>query len=151
MSDRCSERVARGERFAERRKPQLDCSSDEVMTQQHFAHEVDINTICERFGLSPATAPAAAGVYGDFSGITDFESALAAVERARSGFAALPAEVREKYKNDPGRFLRETAEMDDDDLDSVLPARAEPVPDVTLRDVVDAIRTPQAPSDGSSS
>jgi len=74
--------------------------------QQHFGDEVDINTIVRRFGMTgqmPSGVPG--GVYGDFTGIEDYESARDAVDRAQAGFMALPADVREKFGNDPGMLI----------------------------------------------
>jgi len=77
-----------------------------VLTQQHPKEEVDINTIVRRFGLT-AEMPfgAAGGFYGDFTGIQDFESALGLVEGAQERFEALPAHVRERFDNDPGKLI----------------------------------------------
>lgn len=76
------------------------------IVQQAFADEVDINTIVRRFGIS-GTMPSgvAGGVYGDFTGIWDYESAVEAVARAERGFMKLPAEVRERFGNDPGKLV----------------------------------------------
>lgn len=127
------------------RATRVCCEGEESRVQQHLADEVDINTICRRFGLSPVNAPPVeGGVYGDFSGITDFESAVEAVKRAQRSFNALPAEVRDRFKNDPGRFLRETAELDDEELDAVIPV-AEPERVTTLDDVVQAVRESREP------
>lgn len=128
------------------RAGRVSCAGEESRVQQHLGDEYDINTICRRFGLSPVNAPAVpgTGVYGDFSGITDFESAVEAVQRAQRSFNALPAEVRDKYKNDPGRFLRETAELDDEELDAVIPV-PEPERVTTLDDVVQAVREARQP------
>lgn len=74
--------------------------------QQHLKDEVDVNTIVRRFGIThEMPSGREGGVYGDFSGITDYEGAVAAVEKARSGFMALPADVRERFGNDPGRLV----------------------------------------------
>lgn len=85
----------------------LDCSVDGAgRTQQSFRDEVDINTIIRRQGLDGAM-PAAIRLpeYGDFTGINDFQSALAAVKEAESSFAELPARVRSRFGNDPGAFV----------------------------------------------
>jgi len=82
-------------------------SGGPVITQQHPKEQVDINTIVQRFGLT-AEMPfgAAGGFYGDFTGINDFESALGLVEGAQERFMALPAHVRERFDNDPGKLIR---------------------------------------------
>lgn len=84
----------------------VDCSNGRCLVQQQFKDEQDVNTIVRRFGLSQvAPAAAAAGVYGDFTGIVDYESAVSVVRRAQAGFNRLPPEVREKFYNDPGELV----------------------------------------------
>lgn len=81
-------------------------TGSDTRVQQHFADEVDINTIMRRFGVTGQTPLGSdAGFYGDFTGIEDYESALARVREAQSKFMALPPEVRERFGNDPGRLI----------------------------------------------
>lgn len=78
----------------------------ETIVQQQFRDEVDINTIVRRFGVTGQMPFGAdAGVYGDFTGISDYESALSMIEGSRSRFNSLPPEVRERFGNDPGRMI----------------------------------------------
>lgn len=115
------------------RETATDFTGVESMTQQQFAEEVDINTIMRRFGLTHVLpANLEAGVYGDFSGITDFESAVATVDRARSGFMALPAEIRDKFSNDPGRLIAYAQLLSDEQLDAEFAPRAPGVPAVAV-------------------
>ncbi|AXH74899.1 MAG: internal scaffolding protein [Microviridae sp.] len=83
----------------------LDCQ-DPSRTQQQFAEDADINTIVRRFGITGkmpenATFP----TYGDFTGISDYRTALDAINQADAEFLAIPAEVRARFDNDPQRFL----------------------------------------------
>ena len=75
-------------------------------TQQQFRDECDINNILERFNV---TGQLPAGTvqpqYGDFSGITDYQSALNAVMAAQDSFLQLPAKVRARFDNDPALFV----------------------------------------------
>lgn len=85
----------------------------ESKVQQQFATEVDVNTIMRRYGISQsAPLGPATGVYGDFTDISDYDSAVARIEGARDRFAALPAEVRERFDNDPGVLIRRAGEME---------------------------------------
>lgn len=84
----------------------LDCSVLPSRTQQHFAEEVDINTIVKRFGLTgelPQNVPMV--LQGDFTNVLDFQSAMDMIVSAREAFMAQPAEVRARFRNDPQEFL----------------------------------------------
>lgn len=75
-------------------------------TKQAFAEECDVNRIMRRYvktGELPVGGRVAS--YGDFSGPAELLEARALIVRAEAQFAALPATVREKFKNDPAAFL----------------------------------------------
>lgn len=84
----------------------LDCSVEKSLTQQSFAEECDINTIVRRFGLSgELPVNQRAPTYGDFTGVSDYKSALEAVMAAEDAFMQLPAHVRARFENDPQAFV----------------------------------------------
>lgn len=104
-------------------------SGEVSLVQQQFGAEVDINNIVRRFGLTgdvPFAGPQ--GVYGDFSGITDYESALAKIEGANDRFMKLPAEVRDKFENNPGTLIRLANELDAKEFGKLLEPPAPVVP-----------------------
>lgn len=111
----------------------------DTLVQQQFGEEVDINTIIKRFGL---TGPPVyhEGVYGDFTGITDFASAAQAVRRAEENFMRLPAAARDRFGNDPGRFFEYANSVTEEQLIEYCGLRlaAEPV----KAPVVEAVVTP---------
>lgn len=126
-----SVRILREDDVADRRRPaslrgydvkavslltSLD-TGEETLVQQQFGEEVDVNTIMRRYGMTGA-APFGedAGVYGDFTGIHDYDSAVARIDAARARFMELPASVREKFNNDPGELIRRANEMDEAEL-----------------------------------
>jgi len=75
-------------------------------TQQSFRDECDINNILKRFNVTgELPLGSVQPQYGDFSGITDYQSALNAVMAAQDSFLQLPAKVRAKFDNDPALFL----------------------------------------------
>ena len=77
-----------------------------TMAQQQFRDEADINTIMERFGRTgELVAPVRMPQYGDFTGVSDYQTALNAVIEAQASFDALPANVRARFENDPGQFV----------------------------------------------
>lgn len=90
-------------------------TGSETIVQQHLKNEVDINTIVKRFGIT-GQMPFGVdeGIYGDFTGITDYESALAKVTQADESFMTLPAEIRERFKNSPAELIRFAQSVDED-------------------------------------
>lgn len=105
----------------------------ESLTQQHFADEVDIENIVRRFGLTgqlPTSAAAAKAVYGDFTGIEDYQSAIDRVAEIGARFHSLPAQFREQFKNDPGELVSFASKHSEEELEAVFGraiAPAEPV------------------------
>jgi len=75
-------------------------------TQQSFRDECDINNILRKFNVTgELPLGSVQPQYGDFSGITDYQSALNAVMEAQDSFLALPAKVRARFQNDPAFFV----------------------------------------------
>ena len=78
----------------------------ESLTQQSFAEEAKIQNIVkkydsqgffDRINRNPAQ-------YGDFTQITDLHSAMNQINAARENFMTIPAEIRERFQNDPQQF-----------------------------------------------
>lgn len=104
-------------------------TGDLTLVQQHFKDEVDVNAIVRRFGLVPQL-PAwnRQGVYGDFTGVTDFDSAVERIRSTEEAFMRLPAEVRDKFANDPAELVRYAQSVSEDEFNRFLsPASVEPV------------------------
>lgn len=81
--------------------------------KQSFKDECDINVILKRFGIG-YEIPVGLEVptSGDFTGINDFHSAMNAVVQARETFEQLPAHLRARFDNDPGKFVDFTTNED---------------------------------------
>lgn len=94
------------DRFNPPGDPGIDCSDDPGYTQQEFKEEVDINRIMKK-ALLGAEFPAdvKVGSYGDFYDAPTFQQAMEIQSQAREQFEALPAQVRERFANDPAKFL----------------------------------------------
>jgi len=81
------------------------------LTKQSFQAECDVNEIMRRFVRSGdpnvlnRLQAISAGVYGDFSNVGDYRSALDQVRRADEVFMAMPAKVRAEFHNDAAIFL----------------------------------------------
>lgn len=76
-------------------------------TQQQFKDDADINVLLERFGAGQQIPLAARQpIWGmDFTEDFDFQRAFAAVQAAMEGFDDLPARIKNRFDNDPGKLL----------------------------------------------
>lgn len=80
---------------------------DPSLAQQHMKDECDINVLVERFGVTgqlPQTPLEPS--YGDFSGVSDYHTALNAIKAADTAFMGLPAQLRAKFDHDPNALLQ---------------------------------------------
>lgn len=83
----------------------LKCD-DESLTKQSFKDECDLNNLVKRFGVgTPIPVPSRMPTYGDFTGISDYRSALDAILAADDVFMALPPNIRERFENDPAALV----------------------------------------------
>lgn len=88
------------------REVALHCDPEDTQVQQQFKEECDINTIIKRFGLTGELPEGyQAPQSGDFTGITDFHSAMNAVRAAEEAFMEMPAELRARFAHDPQRLM----------------------------------------------
>lgn len=74
--------------------------------QQQFKDECDINNIAKNFGITgrlPENVRMPS--FADFCDVVDYQTALNAARRASQSFMEMPANVRERFKNDPQLFL----------------------------------------------
>lgn len=123
----------------------VDCNVDEVTgeiipskTQQSFKEECDINEIVRRFGITGQLPENyRAPVSGDFTGISDYHSALNAVIAADAEFMKLDASIRERFNNDPAALIEFIENKDNIDEARKL-GIVDKIPEVT-RDVVQAV------------
>lgn len=88
------------------RKKGLVCL-DESKTKQSEADACDVNRIVARWLKSGGTIDLCqrVGQFLDVADIPDYKGCLNFVASANSMFAALPADIRERFDNDPGAFL----------------------------------------------
>lgn len=111
------------------RETSLVCS-DESLAIQSAENECNINTIVKRFGLTgELPADVAMPQSGDFTNIPDFHTAMNIVRSAQEEFLRVPADIRERFANDPGKlmsFLDDDANRDEARKMGFL--RPEPVP-----------------------
>lgn len=94
------------DRDAESVSSGLSCG-EEPRTQQSFKDECNINIIMERFGKTgQVPSNVRTPSYDDFSGVTDFHTAMNAVRSASEGFMDLPSKLRARFDNDPQMYLQ---------------------------------------------
>lgn len=90
-------------------KINVDYFNDEPSkTKQSFMAECDINNILKRYqetGILPDMI-AREPMYGDFSSELSYHDAQNVIRKAHEQFEALPASIREKFDNDPAKFLK---------------------------------------------
>lgn len=77
------------------------------LTDQSFKDECDINLIMEKVlkGHPVSHINTNEAFYGDVSEIPDFTTATQMILDADNAFMALPAKIREQFKNDPAEFI----------------------------------------------
>ncbi|WNK13564.1 MAG: internal scaffolding protein [Microvirus sp.] len=91
--------------YSKKLKIQLNCS-DPSRTKQSFRDECDVNQIMARYlqtgvlDFQQQYEPQ----YGDVPS-DDFQASMEKVAHARQMFADMPAKLRDRFNNDPGRFL----------------------------------------------
>lgn len=99
------------------RETGLAIDDAESVVQQQFAEECDINTIVKRFGITGELPNGVAmPLSGDFTGVTDFQTAMQLIRQAQESFYELPAEVRARFANNPAdviAFLDNPANRDE--------------------------------------
>lgn len=115
------------------RKVELVCEG-ESLTEQAHAAAADINAImrrAERTGEVLVTD--ARPMYGDFSAVGDYQSALEAVRTAQAAFMTLDPHIRERFNNDAGRlleFLSDEANRPEAERLGLVPSSAPKLPAV---------------------
>lgn len=88
------------------RKYMVDLSEGDRAKQQ-FKEEVDINNILSRYERTGQLTHISASMpqYGDFSMVTDYQTAVQQVDEAREEFMSLPAKIRSEFDNDPHKLI----------------------------------------------
>lgn len=87
--------------------PTTDCTGDKGLAVQADRDEADINKIVARMQKTGQLPPMRGGepFYGDVSDIGDLQESYIKIREAEEMFMAHPAEVREKFENDPVKFV----------------------------------------------
>lgn len=85
----------------------LDFTGDPGLTKQSDAKDSDINNILKKWEKTGALPDMIVREprYGDFSNVTDYQEALHIVRHAEEQFISLDAHIRNRFDNDPAKFL----------------------------------------------
>lgn len=91
----------------------LACAPGSSKTRQEFAAESDINRLVERYQdtgsfydpVTDAKAAARKPVFGDYTNVPDYQTALNQVIDAQQRFDSLPAKIRDRFHNSPQELL----------------------------------------------
>lgn len=75
-------------------------------TEQNHEGRINIHKIMERYRNS-GTIPVANGtpLYGDFTDLIDFQTAKNRIIEAEKAFMRMPARIRARFDNDPGKMI----------------------------------------------
>lgn len=93
--------------YSKRRRVTVDCGT-EMVTKQSHKDECDIHKILNQYKKTGIISHITShqGLYLDLPDNIDYQAAIALVRDADDAFASLPSSVRDKYNNDPERFLQ---------------------------------------------
>lgn len=94
-------------RGRKRARPVVDCSNEVNMTKQASRDEVDVNKIMARFEKTGLMSHVNGDepFYGDVSEYSGLQDALIKVQEANELFMGYPASIRERFDNDPVKFV----------------------------------------------
>lgn len=86
------------------------CNDEPSLTIQSAADECDINRMIDRYNRTGSyhgliSQPSAAPSFGDFSDVSSYHEAQNKILAADSAFAALPAAVRDRFRNNPAELI----------------------------------------------
>lgn len=122
------------------------------MTKQSEMDACDIHNVLKQF--SPAglqqliSENQARGQYADVPDSLDYQEALNTVIAAEAAFASLPAKVRERFGNNPERFLAFMGDPNNQDeaIELGLATDNRPVPEPIPADQVNQVKPPEPTS-----
>jgi len=115
----------------------LHCE-DASRAQQHFKDECDINNILRQFNITGQLPDQPLSPkYGDFSGISDYKTALDRVISADEEFMNLPATIRARFNNDASQLI-EFLDNDQNRLEAEKLGLVDPKEDLSNAPLVEA-------------
>jgi hypothetical protein len=98
----------------------LDFSQEPSIVNQSDKDATDLNRIIARYKGEIAELPHKEGIYADVSSIGDFREVRERLRHFNDYFSDLPAQVREKFNNDPANLAESLNDPNQLDLLSEL-------------------------------
>lgn len=82
-------------------------TGDTLVTKQSHKDECDIHRILKQYRRTGIIThvQSARPTYGDLPDVQDYQTSMNTIIEAQDAFSALPAAVRDHWKNDPALFL----------------------------------------------
>lgn len=98
-------------RFGDRHRVSIE-TGDQTHVQQNLRDETDINRIMSKYRKTGVLThvSSAVGQYGDFSDVPDYKTGLERIYGAQDLFMSLPATIRDRFNNDPAKFIEFTTD-----------------------------------------
>ena len=90
-----------------KKRPILDFSNAQTMTEQHHADVVKTQNIMKQFQTTGMATHLnnRPPIYEDLSEAPDFYEAQKIIANAKSMFEEVPAQIRREFNHDPGQYL----------------------------------------------
>ncbi len=129
-------------------------SLNETRTDSSFARGLEMNQILSDFAVyrTPMPATALQPMYGDFTGVTDLQTALKTIADARESFYALPEAIRRRFGHDPMALVQFCDNPQNYDeavsLGLVVPSASLDTISTTDTGLSPGVQTPATPADG---
>jgi phage internal scaffolding protein len=115
---------------------------DASLAQQQFKDECDINNILRQFNITGQLPDAPLSPrYGDFTGISDYKTALDRVIAADEEFMNLPAAIRARFNNDAAELI-EFLNNDENRAEAEKLGLTTPIEQITASAVEESTPTP---------
>lgn len=110
MTQVCQAKVKFRSRYDYVKWPGINFSKSPSKTKQYFRKEADINEIVARgkktgFLVDPTVPVTRKPMFGDFSNVPDLVTMQSRISAVNDAFGRLPANVRDRFANDPVRAL----------------------------------------------
>lgn len=103
------------------RVPGTSFKGQSSKAKQAFKAEADINSIMKKYRktgmlVDPSIQGRRKPMFGDFTGIGDFQAVQDKLRLAHDSFMALPVDVRTSFRNDPALFVDFIVKPENEDM-----------------------------------